>query len=378
MPTSVFLNLSQGGEQFTGQLIGPAADNTATPPFTFSGDLDTGLASAAAGTVDLMADGTAALALTTTTATFAPNVVPSMSRTGIATTSSDGYVAANGTAATASVPVQYSPRVRLVGSGWNSSGGGTAETDTWIIENRPATVAGTTTQQLYLSSSIAGGAYSDKFSFGSDGVLSATSATVTSVLASSQLNVGSGGAFRSNSNGTNITMPANGQLNFNNNGASAGAGFDVTTDALIQVRTRAQTGFASVAALNFQNTNSTNGQTITALQTLTELTTIAAAASTDTTIQMPAGAVVLAVTVRVTTVIPTAATFTVGDSGSAARFSTTTVSTAAGSTDAGTKAGAYYNASALAIRITPNAQPADNTGRVRVAIFYYTVTPPTS
>jgi hypothetical protein len=51
---------------------------------------------------------------------------------------------------------------------------------------------------------------------------------------------------------------------------------------------------------------------------------------------------------------------------------------AAGTTDAGTKAGAYYNASALAVRITPNIQPADNSGRVRVTIHYYTVTPATS
>lgn len=121
-----------------------------------------------------------------------------------------------------------------------------------------------------------------------------------------------------------------------------------------------------------------NGQLFSAVQQLTELTTIAAAATTDTAIQMPAGAVVLAVSVRVTTVIPTAATFTVGDSGSAARFSTAAVSTAATSTDAGTKAGAYYNASALSVRITPNLTPANNTGRVRVTIYYYTVTPPTS
>lgn len=93
---------------------------------------------------------------------------------------------------------------------------------------------------------------------------------------------------------------------------------------------------------------------------------------------MPANSIVLAVDVRVTVVIPTAATFTVGDSGNAARFSTASVSTAADSTDPGTKAGAYYNASALAIRLTPNAQPADNTGRVRVTIHYIQVTPATS
>ena len=114
------------------------------------------------------------------------------------------------------------------------------------------------------------------------------------------------------------------------------------------------------------------------VKVLTELTTIAAAATTDTTVQMPAGAIVLAVSVRVTTVIPTAATFTVGDSGLATRFSTAAVSTAATSTDAGTKAGAYYNAGALAVRITPDLTPAAATGVVRVTVHYIDITPPTS
>lgn len=120
-----------------------------------------------------------------------------------------------------------------------------------------------------------------------------------------------------------------------------------------------------------------NGQDC-GLRQLTELTTIAAAATTDTTIQMPANSIVLSVSVRVTTVIPTAATFTVGDSGSAARFSTAAVSTAANSTDSGTKAGAYYNSGALSVRITPDLTPANNSGRVRTTIVYLQVTAPTS
>lgn len=126
------------------------------------------------------------------------------------------------------------------------------------------------------------------------------------------------------------------------------------------------------------NTTGSNGQSLNVLQSLTELTTIAAAATTDTTIQMPANSVVLGVSVRVTVAIPTATNFTVGDSGSAARFSTAAVSVAANSTDPGTKAGAYYNATALSVRITPDGTPAANTGRVRVTIYYYSVTPPTS
>jgi len=158
----------------------------------------------------------------------------------------------------------------------------------------------------------------------------------------------------------------------------SGALVFANTPTLVTPVIGAATGTSLAVTSSLANSNSTNGQAITDLQTLTELTTIAAAANTDTTIQMPANSVVLAVAVRVTTVIPTAATFTVGDSGSAARFSTASVSAAANSTDPGTKAGAYYNASALSVRITPNAQPANNSGRVRVVIYYYSVTPPTS
>jgi hypothetical protein len=94
---------------------------------------------------------------------------------------------------------------------------------------------------------------------------------------------------------------------------------------------------------------------------------------------MPAGAIVLAVNTRVTVAIPTAGTFTVGDSGSAARFNTgASVSVNLNTTDAGTKAGAYYNASALSVRITPNLTPGTNVGRVRVTITYILSTPPTS
>ncbi len=112
---------------------------------------------------------------------------------------------------------------------------------------------------------------------------------------------------------------------------------------------------------------------------LTELTTIAASATTTTAIQLPAGAVILAVTVRTTVVIPTATSYSVGDSGSATRYNTANVGVAANSTDSGTKAGAYYNASATGVLLTMNGgTPAANTGRVRVTIFYYSVTPPTS
>lgn len=115
------------------------------------------------------------------------------------------------------------------------------------------------------------------------------------------------------------------------------------------------------------------------IKSLTELTTVAAAATTDTAIQIPANAVVFAVSVRVTVVIPTAATFTVTGTSSATQFDVAGgVAVAAGTTDVGTRNTPYKNGSAQTIRITPNLTPADNTGRVRVTIHYYEITPPTS
>lgn len=110
-----------------------------------------------------------------------------------------------------------------------------------------------------------------------------------------------------------------------------------------------------------------------------ELLTIAAAATTDSVTTIPAGAQIVAVAVRVTTVIPTAATFTVTAATGGTTFNTAAVSTAAGSTDAGTAAGgATYTSAATKIRITPNLTPGAATGVVRICGYYRSMTVPTS
>ena len=114
------------------------------------------------------------------------------------------------------------------------------------------------------------------------------------------------------------------------------------------------------------------------VKTLTELTTIAAAATTDTAIQIPLNAVVFAVSVRVTVAIPTAATFTVIGTTTSTAFNTAALSTVLNSTDVGTQNTPYKNGAAQTIRITPNLTPVDTTGRVRVTIHYYDITVPTS
>jgi hypothetical protein len=119
-----------------------------------------------------------------------------------------------------------------------------------------------------------------------------------------------------------------------------------------------------------------NGQVLE-VKTLTELTTIDAAATTTTAIQIPAGAIVIAVSTRVTVVIPTAATYSIGVAAAATRYCTG-ISVAAGTTDPGTADALRYYSAATGILITPNASPAANTGRMRVTIHYILITPPTS
>lgn len=134
--------------------------------------------------------------------------------------------------------------------------------------------------------------------------------------------------------------------------------------------------YAPASASEWRQYGGENGQ-FAALKSLTELTTIAAAATTDTTIQIPANAIVYAVSVRVTTAIPTATAFDIGVSGATTRYGTG-ISTAATTTSPGTLDAMRYYAAATAIRITPDASPAANTGRVRVTIHYLEVTSPTS
>lgn len=121
-----------------------------------------------------------------------------------------------------------------------------------------------------------------------------------------------------------------------------------------------------------------NGGFVSIVKSVNESLPIAAAATTVGATSIPAGAILLSVAVRVTTVIPTAATFTVTTTVGGTTLNTAAVSTAANSTDAGTAAGASYRAAATTVTITPNLTPGAATGVVRLTYYYIQVTPPTS
>jgi hypothetical protein len=110
---------------------------------------------------------------------------------------------------------------------------------------------------------------------------------------------------------------------------------------------------------------------------LTELVTVNAAATTDSTIQLPAGSRLDGFACRVVTAIPTATSFAVTTATTGNNINTPGgISTAAGSTDA--KAAAQVTVAAQYLRIIPNATPAAATGEVRMVIWYTRFVAPTS
>ncbi len=113
----------------------------------------------------------------------------------------------------------------------------------------------------------------------------------------------------------------------------------------------------------------------------TELTTIAAAATTATTLTIPANAILKAVEMRVTVQPPGTSTMVVTATTSGTILQQgASMSTAINTTDVGTRAWGtnYVGVAAQTITITPDVTPSDNTGRVRFTIYYDEPTAPTS
>ena len=114
-----------------------------------------------------------------------------------------------------------------------------------------------------------------------------------------------------------------------------------------------------------------------------EITTLAAAAYTDTAMSLPALAVIGSVTGRVLTTVPTASTFAVGSPTVTTRF-VSGVSTTAGTTFVGLShfdqsgAGGPVQQATAHLRITPDATPATATGQVKLVVFWTQFSAPPS
>lgn len=107
-------------------------------------------------------------------------------------------------------------------------------------------------------------------------------------------------------------------------------------------------------------------------------TTTVSGGATKTTGQtcLPANSVIIAVKYRITTTITTAASFTIGDGGSATRYCGTQSTLTAGTTGICNAQGYYFNSGALGVLFTPNTTP--GAGAVRFTVDYITLKAPTS
>jgi hypothetical protein len=189
---------------------------------------------------------------TSTLATVNTSGLETLTQTGLGTTSTDGWILQNTTAATAGTTVQISPRSKWCGTAWNS-GGSVSETDCWVIENLPATVAGTTTSTLKFGSSIAGGVVTYPMILTNAGALTILG-TITGVGIATSATSSITWSSR-----TNINSPSDGQINVFNNANTAGIGLDATTDGTIKIRNRAQNADGSLTAGTAQFNGSVTG-----------------------------------------------------------------------------------------------------------------------
>lgn len=159
---------------------------------------------------------------------------------GIANTSTDGLSLQNTTLSTAASASQQSPRLRFLAHVWNTTPTAVDETSEFWIENVPTS---TTTPFSFL-----------KFMYSRNGGAATTAFTISSagnITIPSQLDLGVA-AFMGWVGRAYLNSPADAQVNLVNNAATTGVGVDVGTDAILKIRTRAQTGYATVDCLGLK------------------------------------------------------------------------------------------------------------------------------
>lgn len=127
--------------------------------------------------VDVVAaDGQATRTITTTGVVYIREVLGALpiSRNGIGTTSTDGLVLRNTTAAAAGAQ-QYSPRLCWEGRGWKTDATAASQSVVFCAETQPVQGAAAPTGNLIIKAAINGGAFATVATFGSGGAWTAPS-----------------------------------------------------------------------------------------------------------------------------------------------------------------------------------------------------------
>ncbi len=155
-------------------------------------------------------------------------------------------------------------------------------------------------------------------------------------------------------------------------GTPADAGFIRGTTSILKVTN----GGTGGGGLNIPGAAAVNGEALTFTSISANVTLNTGSTTTTSSLSIPAGAMVLDVVGRVTTAITTAANYSVGVSGATTRYLNASTGIASGSTWVGIDTNPRKYTSATAIVLTTNVNP--GAGVVRVTVFYYLPTAPTS
>lgn len=167
------------------------------------------------------------------------NGILDVQRTALGTTSADGVVAENITAATGATTVQISPRLRMRGTAWDTAASETVEFYQEVLPASAATPTGT----LKWVYSLNGAAGTTLLSLSSIGNLTMSGNMIATDYQSTGANgyQAANGAFFFWASRSAFSSPADGQLKISNNAVSAGVILDVATDATLKLRNRSAT-----------------------------------------------------------------------------------------------------------------------------------------
>lgn len=291
----------------------------------------------------------------------------------------DGLFLSNTTASDATNTVQLAPSLKMCGSAWNSSGAAN-NLDCWRFSATPVTVAGTTTSKIDFESSINSGSFSSRATLTSGGSLSATNITASTNLTSTA------GTISASAGDIVIGTDTN-RLTFGSGGNKGGLAVDTSTDGLFRLENAAGVASAAQLSVGTLRTQSTNLAREISSWLQEPTGTLNGVTNYTSTIQLPAGSIIEAITYRITTAISGGgvSSFTIGDTaGNVGRFcgtqSTLTVNTTgvclAHRNPTVTDAMGPVQTTADTVKITFNAAP--TAGAIRFVIHYRQFTAPTS
>jgi hypothetical protein len=257
----------------------------------------TGCAAFGTGTVTSVS-GTSPISVATGTTTpalsllanvdYAFTASQSITRAGIGTTSTDGVLLTNTTAAAAGAQ-QWSPRLHFTGKGWQTTGPASESVD-FILEVQPSQATTHPTASLVISSSVNGGAYGNTFYIKTDGSVGTGALTSSSVLLGTSLDISSSGGYLGwyNAGLGVMHQPSDGVYEFQNHalnnftrfqlgGTTAGfAGIGVINQTNPVVTIVDATG-GGTADLQIANQKSATGQRYVCIDTNGKLVSSAAA-----------------------------------------------------------------------------------------------------